>query len=92
MSKSARIELRADPEDEERISRAARLVNQSKTAFIMAAAIEKADEVMATWTTTVVSPEFFDQLVDAFDQPVRPNEALAEAVKRRNAALATVVA
>jgi uncharacterized protein (DUF1778 family) len=63
MSKSARIELRAEPEQEERIRTAARLINQSITTFVVTAALERADEVIATWSTTTVPAEFFDQLL-----------------------------
>ena len=80
--KTSRIELRAEPEQEERIRAAARLVNQSVTTFVLTAAVEKADEVIATWSTTTVPAEFFDRLLEALDQPAVANEALARAVKR----------
>jgi uncharacterized protein (DUF1778 family) len=83
MSKSARIELRAEPEQEERIRTAARLMNQSITTFVVTAALERADEVIATWSTTTVPAEFFDQLLAALDQPPVANEAMTRAVRRR---------
>jgi uncharacterized protein (DUF1778 family) len=83
MSKSARIELRAEPEQEERIRTAARLMNQSITTFVVTAAVERADEVIATWSTTTVPAEFFDQLLAALDQPPVANEAMTRAVRRR---------
>ncbi len=83
MSKSARIELRAEPEQEERIRTAARLMNQSITMFVVTAAVERADEVIATWSTTTVPVEFFDQLLAALDQPPVANEAMTRAVRRR---------
>lgn len=92
MTKTARIELRAAPEQEQRIRSAAGLVNQSMTAFMLAAAVERADAVIATWSTTTVSPEFFDQLLQALDQPPTPNQELAGAVQRRRAALHQEVA
>ena len=91
MSKSARIELRAEPEEDDRIRHAARLVNQSKTAFIMTAAVERADDVIANWSTTAVSPDFFDQLLDAFDRPDESIESLAKAVQHRRLALEEAV-
>lgn len=87
MAKTARIELRAAPEQEQRIRSAAGLVNQSMTAFMLTAAVERADAVIATWSTTTVSPEFFDQLLQALDQSPTPNEPFAAAVRRRKAAL-----
>lgn len=85
MSKTERIEIRAEPDQQARIREAARLVNQSVSTFTLTAAVERADEIMATWTTTTVPPDFFDQLVEALDQPLRPNEALARAARRREA-------
>lgn len=86
MAKTARIELRAEPEQEERIRAAARLVNQSMTSFIVTAAVEKADEVIATWSTTTVSAEFFDELLAALDTPAQSNVALNKAARRHRAA------
>jgi uncharacterized protein (DUF1778 family) len=82
MAKTARIELRAEPEQEERIRTAARLSNQSMTSFVIRAAVERADEVIANWSTTTVSAEFFDQLLVALDAPVQKNESLGNAVRR----------
>lgn len=87
MSKTARIEFRAEPEQEERIRKAAQLASQSVSAFVVAAAVERADAVIATWSTTTVSNEFFDQLLEALDQPAQSNRALAEAVERRSSSL-----
>jgi len=86
MPKTARIELRTEPEQEERIRTAARLVNQSITSFMITAAIERADEVIANWSTTTVSAEFFDDLLAALDAPAERNEALSKAVRRHRAA------
>jgi len=86
MPKTARIELRADPGQEEHIRTAAGLVNQSISAFMLSAAVEKADAVIATWSTTTVSSEFFDQLLEELDRPAQRNEALTRAVKRRRTA------
>ena len=82
MGKTERIEVRAEPEQEERIRNAARLVNQSMSAFVITAAVEKANEVMASWSVTQVSSEFFDRLMAALDEPPKGNEALQRAVAR----------
>jgi len=88
MSKSARIELRAEPKQEERIRTAARLMNQSITTFVVTAAVERADEVIATWSTTTVPAEFFDKLLAALDEPPVANEAMVRAVRRRRSQVA----
>lgn len=87
MAKTARIELRAEPEQEERIRTAARLVNQSMTSFMVTAAVERADEIIANWSTTTVSAEFFDEMLAALDAPAQKNEALSKAVHRYRTAL-----
>jgi uncharacterized protein (DUF1778 family) len=81
MAKTARIELRAEPEQEDRIRTASRLLNQSMTSFVITAAVERANEVIANWSTTTVSAEFFDQMLAALDAPAEKNEALTEAVR-----------
>lgn len=83
MSKTSRIELRAEPDEEERIRKAARLVNQSMSAFVVTAAVERANDVIATWTTTTVPAEFFDALLDALDSDPEPSKALVRAAEAR---------
>jgi uncharacterized protein (DUF1778 family) len=82
MTRTARIELRAEPEREQRIRLAAELANQSMTAFVLDAATERADEVIAAAATTTVAADFFDALLAALDQPAEPNKALARAARR----------
>jgi uncharacterized protein (DUF1778 family) len=75
-TRTSRIELRADPERERRIRYAAELEHQSVSAFVLAAAAGRADEVIASAAATEVMPDFFDQLWDALDEPAVPNPAL----------------
>ncbi len=82
MAKTARIEVRTDPEREALLKRAANLSNQSLTTFILEAAAERAEEVVAEANTTTVSPDFFDRMLDALDQPPIPNAALRRARRR----------
>ena len=86
MAKTARIELRAEPEQEERIRTASRLVNQSITSFVLTAAVDRADVVIANWSTTTVSAEFFDDMLAALDAPAKRNEALSAAARRHRSA------
>lgn len=83
MSRSARIELRAEPEREERIRYAASLAHQSVSAFVLDAAAQRADELIAESTVTVVSDEFFDTLLAALERPPKKNEALVRLAKKR---------
>ena len=81
---TARIELRAQRGPAERIRYAARLRRQSLSAFVLDAAAERAEEVIASASTTVVPSEFFDKLWAALDRPPKRNAALARraAMKR----------
>jgi uncharacterized protein (DUF1778 family) len=82
MARTARIELRAEPEREERIREAARLSNQSLSSFVLDAASERAEEVLQAATTTTVSADYFDQLHRALDEPPAPNPTLQRAARQ----------
>ncbi|MDA8071264.1 MAG: DUF1778 domain-containing protein [Actinomycetota bacterium] len=73
MAKTARIEVRTDPEHETLLKLAAALSNQTLTGFILEAAERRAEQVVAEANTTVVPSRFFDELLDALDQPAQPN-------------------
>jgi uncharacterized protein (DUF1778 family) len=82
MAKSARIEVRTDARREALLKEAARLSDQTLTAFILDAASQRAEEVVAQANTTVVPSAFFDALLVALDQPRTPNAALEKAGSR----------
>lgn len=75
-TRTSRIELRADPEREQRIRYAAELEHQSVSAFVLAAAADRAEQVIASAAATVVPSEFFDQLWEALDTAGKPSPAL----------------
>ena len=82
-TKTARIELRSTPEREVRIRHAAELARQSLSAFILDAASERAEDVIASASSTTVPSDFFDRLWAALDAPPGANDGL-----RRRAAAA----
>jgi uncharacterized protein (DUF1778 family) len=82
-TRTSRIELRADPERERRIRYAAGLERQSVSAFVLDAAAERAEEVIASASATIVPSDFFDQLWDALDRPATPNPALQQRAQAR---------
>jgi len=82
MARTAKIELRAEPEPEERIREAARLANQSVSRFVLDAASERAEEVLRAATTTTVPADYFDELYRALDEPPAPNPALHRATRK----------
>ena len=58
-TRTARLELRADPEAAERIRLAASATRKSVSAFVLDAANEAAERVIADQLTVVLSPEVF---------------------------------
>ena len=81
-TKTARIELRVDPERERRIRYAADLAHTSVSAFVLEAAAERAEHVIAASTATVVPAAWFDAVWDALDSPPQPNPALRACAAR----------
>ena len=82
MARTARIELRAEPERESRIREAARLANQSVSSFVLDAASERAEEVLRAATSTTVPADYFDELNRALDEPTAPSPGLQRAARR----------
>ena len=82
MPKTARIEVRTDREHEALLKQAASLTNQTLTSFILDAAERRAEQVVAEANTTLVPSAFFDQLLDALDQPPEPNLPLHKAAQK----------
>lgn len=82
MPKTARIEVRTDREHEALLKQAANLTNQTLTSFILDAAERRAEQVVAEANTTVVPSAFFDQLLDALDQPPEPNLPTRKAAQK----------
>lgn len=80
-AKTERIEARLSRSERRRIDKAAALEGQSLSSFMVAAAAEKAEQVIAAQTTTVVPTEYFDRLVSAIDR-ADPAPRLARAAKR----------
>ena len=79
-TRTERIEARVAPRDRARIDKAAALEGQSVSAFMVTAAAEKADQVIAARTTSVVPTDYFDHLLAAIDRADRAPR-LARAVK-----------
>ena len=79
--KTDRFETRLSPDERERIERAAATAGQSMSAFIVGAAVDRADEVIAAATITAVPTDYFDRLLAALDE-VEPAPRLAKAAQR----------
>ena len=85
MPKTARIEVRTDPEHAALLKRAAVLTNQTLTSFVLEAAERRAEQVVAEANTTVVPSAFFDQLLDALERAPEPNQPTRRAAERLEA-------
>jgi uncharacterized protein (DUF1778 family) len=83
--KSDRIEARLSPDERARILRAAGFRGLSVSSFIVAAAVEKADEIIDEHTVTRLPPDYFDGLLQALDEPeTAPTlERVAQRARRR---------
>jgi len=79
--KTERMEARVSPEERGRIERAASVAGVSVSAFLVGAAVERADEIIAATGVTTVPAGYFDELVAALDEPDGAPE-LARAARR----------
>ena len=66
-TRTDRIEARLAPEERELIRSAADLQHTSTSSFMVAAALEKAGEVIASFRVTTVPSEYFDELFASLD-------------------------
>ncbi|MBI2324383.1 MAG: DUF1778 domain-containing protein [Chloroflexi bacterium] len=80
-TRTERIEARLSRRERERIDQAAALEGESVSSFMVAAATEKATQVITARTTTVLPSEYFDRLLSAIDDADRAPR-LARAAKR----------
>lgn len=79
--KTDRLEARLSADERERIEQAASAAGVSVSAFVVGVAVERADEIIAATTTTVVPADYFDGLLTALDEP-EPAPRLSKAAKR----------
>lgn len=83
-TRTRRIEMRADPASEARISEAAELSHESVSSFVLRAASTEADRVLAHADTTLMPAAQFDELIGSLDVPdAAPTLARAAARRRR---------
>jgi uncharacterized protein (DUF1778 family) len=83
--KTDRIESRVSPEARARIEQAAAMAGVSVSSFMVDAAVERAENVIAQHATTIVAADYFDALLATLDDP-DPAPRLAKAAagaKRR---------
>lgn len=76
----ARLDLRLNPTDKARISRAADLRGVPLSAFVRDAVLREADSVMAAELTVALSAEESRRFLRALDAPFKPNARLKKAM------------
>ncbi len=72
-----RIHLRVDPDQEVRLRAAAEANGETLTGFLLAAASERAEEVLARAGQVAISGEAFDRFVAALEADVEPMPVLS---------------
>lgn len=77
-TKSRRLEARLEPSVDDLITEAARLLGESRSEFIVRAARESAERVLARADITIMSARQFDVLIKSLDAE-QPLERLAKA-------------
>jgi len=75
--KSQRIEARVTEDDARVIARAATLLNASVSSFVVGAALEKAETVVARADRTIMPAAQFEEMISALDDPTPVPELVA---------------
>ena len=82
MTVAARLDLRLNPGDKARITRAADLRGVPVSVFVRDAVLREAESVMAAELTVVLSAEESRRFLKALDAPFQPNARLKKALAR----------
>lgn len=80
--KTRRLEARLEPAIDDLINEAAQRLGQSRSEFVVQAARESAERVLARADITIMSARQFDLLIESLDEP-EPLEKLARAASDR---------
>jgi uncharacterized protein (DUF1778 family) len=83
MAKSAAINMRVEPEEQALVDRAAALKNLDRSAFIMGAACERAEQVILEQSLLQFSDDQLSSFMTALEQPLRENPALKKLLGRK---------
>jgi uncharacterized protein (DUF1778 family) len=81
--KDDRLQLRVDPEAKRLLEQAAAAAHLSVSAFVLRAAAQEAESVLADRPLISMSPRAARAFSDALERPGRVNKRLADALGRR---------
>jgi len=79
-ARSSRLGLRATPEQEAVLRRAAEVAHKSLTEFVLDAACQAAEQTLLDQRLFMVSGSKYRALLDLLEQPERDNAGLADLV------------
>ncbi|HQU80354.1 MAG TPA: DUF1778 domain-containing protein [Azonexus sp.] len=82
-ARSARLGLRATPEQEAVLRRAAEVAHKSLTDFILDSACLAAEQTLLDQRLFVVSGSQCQALMELLDRPAQPNEGLRDLFSRK---------
>ena len=82
MTATARLDLRLNPADKARISRAADLRGVPLSTFVRDAVLRETENVMAAELSVALSAEESRRFLAAQDKPFAPNPQLLKAMER----------
>ena len=80
-TKSSRINLRLTPAQEEKLRYVASTTQTSLSDFVLASALERADQALADRTEFVATDEDFERLLEALDAPLPTTKIQALAAR-----------
>lgn len=78
---SARLDLRLEARDKDRIAKAAALRGMPLSSFVRDAVLREADAAIAADTVVTLSKAESHRFLDALDAPFRPNVRLKKAME-----------
>ncbi|HVS28142.1 MAG TPA: DUF1778 domain-containing protein [Solirubrobacteraceae bacterium] len=81
-TKGERLQIRVDPADKSLLERAAEAAHLNVSAFVLAAAASRAEEVLAERQSIRLAPAAAAAFSEALERPGKVNERLSEALRR----------
>ena len=82
-TRSARLGLRATPEQETVLRRAAEVAQKSLTEFILDSACQAAEQTLLDQRLFMVSGNHYQALLELLERPEQPNEGLRDLFARK---------
>ena len=82
-TRSARLGLRATPEQEAMLRRAAEVAHKSLTDFILDSACQAAEQTLLDQRLFMVSGSQYQTLMDLLDRPAQDNDGMRDLFARK---------